>query len=570
MELDFEEEGGADPRLAAAATTAMVSPPWTGTKLQLNELARTSAAADHTAVEQIDQVRRQQGEIAAKTSEYLQQQYDQQLDLRQQQEDIRKQMEEQRQHLQEQFRLLKAAEEAMGRQEKQIEDLTEAARPHIEARWGLFAEAPKRAETEARETRPAPEPTVMLAAGANMPVPPMYRGSTKKEKREFMDSYMVYKRRVDALNQGTQTRVFTMPLGACIEQGTLARKPDFTAYKKLQQAVRSLAIDVGLNDASSRLSKLLADFYEILDDLNMEEIIHENPKTVVEYLANALRPPTFKATIKDYLSRPSYKHVKRDVQVFLKWLKPQLEEFMKYEAHIPVATPTVGSSRPQTQQNSGQPRGFAKPAVIASQPAPASSQQALSAPEARATREKKPRQQNANNKTRSHECFKCQDPTHGVFQCPNVANAQEANALYEQRTGRNVALEVPISAMSSVGAPPVESMSNRSPIPAQVNGLVETSVTLDSGAGVTLISPDLWNKLRNADGNMSTRKMENPALFEGVGGATSMVQEELQLDFKFDTPGGPLVLRRVRCWVGTLPSGVGEVLLADEVMARLG
>ncbi|KAE9199191.1 hypothetical protein PF002_g22220 [Phytophthora fragariae] len=222
MELDFEEEGGADPRLAAAATTAMV-PNQGGEGVVLNELARTSAAADHTAVEQIDQVRRQQGEIAAKTSEYLQQQYDQQLDLRQQQEDIRKQMEEQRQHLQEQFRLLKAAEEAMGRQEKQIEDLTEAARPHIEARWGLFAEAPKRAETEARETRPAPEPTVMLAAGANMPVPPMYRGSTKKEKREFMDSYMVYKRRVDALNQGTQTRVFTMPLGACIEQGTLVR-----------------------------------------------------------------------------------------------------------------------------------------------------------------------------------------------------------------------------------------------------------------------------------------------------------------------------------------------------------
>lgn len=88
------------------------------TKQQLNELARTSAAAHHTAAEQINQVRRQQGEIAAKTSEYLQQQYDQQLDLKQQQEDIRKQMDEQRQHFQEPFRLLKAEEEAMGRQER--------------------------------------------------------------------------------------------------------------------------------------------------------------------------------------------------------------------------------------------------------------------------------------------------------------------------------------------------------------------------------------------------------------------------------------------------------------------
>ncbi|GMF45201.1 unnamed protein product [Phytophthora fragariaefolia] len=95
-------------------------------------------------------------------------------------------------------------------------------------------------------------------------------------------------------------------------------------------------------------------------------------------------------------------------------------------------------------------------------------------------------------------------------------------------------------------------------------------VTLDSGVGVTLISPNLWSKLREADGNLSTQKMKNPALFEGVGGATSLVREELQLDFKFDTPGGPLVLRCVKCWVGTLPSGVGEVLLADEVMAQLG
>lgn len=77
------------------------------------------------------------------------------------------------------------------------------------------------ASAEAEAARSAPEPTVMLATDANMPVPPMYRGSTKKEKCEFMDSYMVYKRRVEALNQGTQTRVFIMPLGACIEQGLL-------------------------------------------------------------------------------------------------------------------------------------------------------------------------------------------------------------------------------------------------------------------------------------------------------------------------------------------------------------
>ncbi|KAG1696561.1 hypothetical protein DVH05_018254 [Phytophthora capsici] len=163
-------------------------------KQQIHALARASAAAHDTAVEQIDLVRRQQGEIAAKTSEYLQQQLNQQLALQQEQEDIRKQMEEHRHHLQEQFRLLKEVEGAMGRQGRQLDDLTEAVHPHIEARWGLFAESSESAAARVQGKRSTQEPTVMLATGANMLVPLMYRGSTKKEKREFMDSYMVYKR----------------------------------------------------------------------------------------------------------------------------------------------------------------------------------------------------------------------------------------------------------------------------------------------------------------------------------------------------------------------------------------
>ncbi|ETL90909.1 hypothetical protein L917_10497 [Phytophthora nicotianae] len=143
-----------------------------------------------------------------------------------------------------------------------------------------------------------------------MPVPPLYRGSSKQEKRDFMDSYMVYKRRVDALNQGTQTQVFVMPIGACIQQSTLvricrfklfkpkatvteedwkryilgARNPDFTTYKQLDVAVRGLTVDVQLQDAESCMSRLLANFYSTVDGMNMESIIHEDPKRVVGYL----------------------------------------------------------------------------------------------------------------------------------------------------------------------------------------------------------------------------------------------------------------------------------------------
>ncbi|OWZ24450.1 hypothetical protein PHMEG_000522 [Phytophthora megakarya] len=343
MERDIKKEPGTDTQVVPGGQTD------NETKQQIHTLAQASAVAHDTVVEQIDLVRQQQVEIATKTSEYLQEKYDQQLDLQRQQEGVRKHMEEHRYHLQERFRLLNAAEEDMFRQERQLEDLTEAVRPHIEARWGLFAEQSESAPAMDQGARQTEEPSVMLTTGVNMPVPPLYRGRTKNVKRDFIDSHMVYNRLVDMLSQCTQTRVFMMPLGVWIEQSTLirfccfeldnwnayfleARKPDVTAYKTLRLAVKPLALNVMLHD--------------ILDDLNMEDLIHEDPKSVVEYLTNALRPQVFKATIKDYLSWPTYKPVKRNVRVFLKWLKPQRDEFMKYEAHI-QATMTTQSNAPK-------------------------------------------------------------------------------------------------------------------------------------------------------------------------------------------------------------------------------
>ena len=47
-----------------------------------------------------------------------------------------------------------------------------------------------------------------------MPMAPVYRGCTKKEKREFMDRYLSYQRRVEAMNECTGRRIALMNLGA--------------------------------------------------------------------------------------------------------------------------------------------------------------------------------------------------------------------------------------------------------------------------------------------------------------------------------------------------------------------
>ncbi|KAE9291372.1 hypothetical protein PR003_g25052, partial [Phytophthora rubi] len=321
------------------------------TRRQVEALAHHAAAAQQRTAEQLGQVQQQQDRLAAKTSEYLQAQHERQSALLEQQQEMRRQMEEHRQHLEEQYRLLKAAEEAVGLQGKRLESLAEAVQPHLQARWGAFAQG----AAPSADSRPAGEPpAVTVAAGTNLPVPPIYRGSSKKEKREFMDSYAIYTRRIQALNQGTQAKFFVMPLSACIEQGTMvricgfemfkdeqdvteaewrdyflsARLPDNTAFKTLEIEVKSLCMDTNLQDAESRLSRLMADFYEVVDRLNMGDFVQEEPKKVVKYLVEALRPLAFKNAVKDQLERQAHKSTKSNIKIFLKWLREELEGFM--------------------------------------------------------------------------------------------------------------------------------------------------------------------------------------------------------------------------------------------------
>ncbi|RAW20348.1 hypothetical protein PC110_g23210, partial [Phytophthora cactorum] len=303
------------------------------TSRQVEALAHHSAAVQQRTAEQLGQVQRQQDRLAAKTSEYLQAQHDRQSALLEQQQEMKRQMDEHRHYLEEWYRLLRAAEEAVGLQGQRLESLAEAVQPHLQVRGGGAASP--------ADQRPPEAPSVTVAADTNLPVPPIYRGSSKKEKRDFMDSYAINSRRIKALNQGTQANIFVMPLSACIEQGTMvricqfelfkeekdvtetewrdyflsARIPDNTAYKTLDREVKNLCMDTGLRDAESRLSRLMADFYEIADRLNIEHMVQAEPKKVVGYLVEALRPPAFKASVRDQLGRQSHKTTKSNIKL---------------------------------------------------------------------------------------------------------------------------------------------------------------------------------------------------------------------------------------------------------------
>ncbi|KAG1699783.1 hypothetical protein DVH05_012676 [Phytophthora capsici] len=211
-----------------------------------------------------------------------------------------------------------------------------------------------------------------------------------------------------------------------------ARLPDNNAYKTLDKEVKMLCMDLELQDAESRLSRLMADFYEIVDRLNMEDVVQSEPKKVIEYLVEALRPPTFRAAVKDQLGRQTHKQTKANIQVFLKWVRSELEGFMRFEAHIPstaqAKTSTKTEVHPGFASNSKKTQGGRG----TSNKNPSSGQRSgKPAGEGNPKSDTTPKISKTDKK-----CFKCGDQTHGVFQCPNIASPTEAKELYEKSTGK--------------------------------------------------------------------------------------------------------------------------------------
>ncbi|KAE9034806.1 hypothetical protein PR002_g7918 [Phytophthora rubi] len=166
---------------------------------QVEELAQVSVTVHHSTAEQMRLLYAQQRSTAKQTEEYLQQQYDNRLALYAKNEAISKRLEGQQKSLFKPFEMLSGAIEAVGRHGRQIEALQESAGGSGGDDEDMAD--PGRTTTAARTARLAD--TVANATGASMPTAPVYWGCTRKEKKAFMDSYLVYERRVRALNAGS-------------------------------------------------------------------------------------------------------------------------------------------------------------------------------------------------------------------------------------------------------------------------------------------------------------------------------------------------------------------------------
>ncbi|GMF30310.1 unnamed protein product [Phytophthora lilii] len=426
-------------------------------------------------------------------------------------------MDEHRKYLEEQYKILKAAEQAVRLQGQRLETLAEAVQPHLQARWGAFAQGAAPAASE----RPQDISTVTVAARTNLPVPPIYRGSSKKDKREFMDSY-----EIACIEQGTMVRICGFKLFKEEKDVTetewrdyflSARVPDNTGYKTLDREVKSLCVDTELQDAESRISRLMAEFYEIIDRLNMEDVDAHRAEKVVEHLVDALRPHSFKAAVKDQLSRQIHKITKSNLASFLKWLRGELEDFMRFKAHISAQHPVKGNAKPKQQQNQAK-RGTGGP-------------------------------QGVGKTNSTHE------------------QQTEAKKLYEATTGKKV-----LKPVLAVAQPKNATPRSTTTISCVVMDTLETEITPDSAAEVSMVKNNLLNQLVAEGTWIKYQEIVGKAEVTGVGEKPVQVKSKVQIDLKFSTPGGVLVLRNVTCWVTEcgLPPGVGDLLLSRWIMEHLG
>ncbi|CAK4357396.1 unnamed protein product, partial [Aphanomyces euteiches] len=261
----------------------------------------------------------------------------------QRQDELRQQLNDQRRLIDLQQDMLQQAAVAVNQQSEEIGELMETIlSPRRRSRWGHFAESGAvDAEMEDEVDTKMP-PGVMsggIVAGGNLPTPPVYKGCTKREKREFMDRYLSFQRRLQALGEGTGRSIALIPIGACVDHNTLisicmfevkkrademteqdwknyflaAKVPNGADYTAIETAIKSLSMDIGTKDGESRVLKLLTDFQDKLGGQDMDTFMFDETKLCIKLSCRAIRPTTLKLSVENDLQKERCKKLRSDI-----------------------------------------------------------------------------------------------------------------------------------------------------------------------------------------------------------------------------------------------------------------
>nr|CCA26790.1 AlNc14C414G11480 [Albugo laibachii Nc14] len=109
-----------------------------------------------------------------------------------------------------------------------------------------------------------------------------------------------------------------------------AGEPDRVDLTKIDAEMRKLKLNFTLIDANSRLFRLRYQIYRVLDHHGLQDYVeHADTKSIVQWMVDALEPPTFRRKGVEKLGMDVYKSKKKNPIVFCKWCEELLKSNME-------------------------------------------------------------------------------------------------------------------------------------------------------------------------------------------------------------------------------------------------
>ncbi|RLO09826.1 hypothetical protein DYB28_006295 [Aphanomyces astaci] len=461
---------------------------------------------------------------------------------------------------------LRAAAASSVMQAEALEDM----RRRTSARWHVFTAAPPPLSVQV----PASLGIQMVYGFQEVPKAPTFNGSTKVQKRRFMDQYEAYIREIRLANaqRPSGQQVYQMPISGCIDPLTVERiafweigKPshelteedwrdfflgvrngDPVDMTKLNQAMGKLRMDTSFLSSESRVSKLVSDFEATLVRLNIEGFAESEPKLTVDFLMAAFMPPAVQKRVRELMKLYENRGYKKDARAFKNWLAEYMRRYGEFEPLVqatplpPRPTPTPDKTGDKGGRG-GRGRGGRDKtvAVVNVDRVPIT-----------------------NFIQKDGKCFKCLSTGHNVFKCPKVADGEarllmdRAKAIWAEARGEGKTEKAITIAKEVKTVEPSEESAVlcAARVVCTASQAAALDASFDSGAEQSVIPPKTLQMLKDA----------------GRDGSADTCCGKLTLKFEADV--GSLVLANVKCWlsVGNLPAGVGDILLSRPIMHKLG
>ncbi|RHZ30868.1 hypothetical protein DYB31_011071 [Aphanomyces astaci] len=413
---------------------------------------------------------------------------------------------------------MRAAAASSVMQAEALEDM----RRRTSARWHVFTAAPPPLLVQV----PASLGVQMVYGFQEVPKAPTFNGSTKVQKRRFMDQYEAYIREIRLANaqRPSGQQVYQMPLSGCIDALSMeriafweigkpshelteedwrdfflgARNGDPVDMTKLNQAMGKLRMDTSILSSESRVSKLVSDFEATLVRLNIEGFAESEPKLTVDFLMAAFMPPAVQKRVRELMKLYENRGYKKDARAFKNWLAEYMRRYGEFEPLVqatplpPRPTPTPDKTGDKGGRG-GRGRGGRDKtvAVVNVDRVPIT-----------------------NFTQKDGKCFKCLSTGHNVFKCPKVADGEArllmdrakaiwAEARGEGKTEKAITIDKEVKTVEPSEESAVLCAARVVCTASQAAAL---DASFDSGAEQSVIPPKTLQMLKDAgrDGSADT------------------------------------------------------------------